>query len=270
MRSTRSAGSLVFLGGGRIASALVAGLRRAGYAGPIVVHDHNPGKLRALRREQRIVPQNDLQSAVAQAGMLVIAVRPQSIAGILRDIGQIDRRTTAVSLAAGIPFARLRCHLGSPVCWARAMPSPVCRSGRGLTALAFDRGFPASARARVSRIFRLVGKVVTLPESQFDAFTVTYSSSHGYHALAALAEAAEGLGLNRKTALLAAGHALADGIDAWREGTDSLAGLLREAATPGGVASAVMSAMEEAGFTDAIQSGLEAGIRRAKAVRDSS
>jgi hypothetical protein len=38
---------------------------------------------------------------------------------------------------------------------------------------------------------------------------VTYSSSQGYHALAALAEGAETL-LNRKTALTAAAHALAD------------------------------------------------------------
>ena len=39
----------VFLGGGRITGALVAGLRLAGYAGEIVVYDRNPEKLRALR-----------------------------------------------------------------------------------------------------------------------------------------------------------------------------------------------------------------------------
>ena len=39
----------VFIGGGRIASALVAGLRRAEYKEAIVVHDRNPKKLRALR-----------------------------------------------------------------------------------------------------------------------------------------------------------------------------------------------------------------------------
>ena len=51
---------------------------------------------------------------------------------------------------------------------------------------------------------------------------MTYSSSHGYHALAALAEAAEKLGLDRKTALTAAAHALADGVLAWRESDLSL------------------------------------------------
>ena len=41
----------VFLGGGRITSALAAGLRLAGDAREIVVYDRNPAKLRALRRE---------------------------------------------------------------------------------------------------------------------------------------------------------------------------------------------------------------------------
>ena len=114
------------------------------------------------------------------------------------------------------------------------MPSPVARSGRGLTALTFDRDFPAGARREVRDFFARVGTVLEIPESKFDAFTVTYSSSHGYHALAALAEAAEKLGLDRKTAMIAAAHALADGILAWRERSISLDDLLREAATPGG------------------------------------
>ena len=52
---------------------------------------------------------------------------------------------------------------------------------------------------------------------------MTYSSSHGYHALDALAgAAARKLGLDRKTALTAASHAIADGILTWRESDISL------------------------------------------------
>src|SRR5712692_7565624 len=52
---------------------------------------------------------------------------------------------------------------------------------------------------------------------------------------AALAGAAQKLGLDQKTALTAAAHALADGIVSWREGDISSNYLLREAATPGGI-----------------------------------
>jgi len=254
----------VFLGGGRITSALVAGLRLAKYEKPIVVHDRNPGKLRQLKKQYGVAGEPDLHRAVEQAGLLVIAVRPDSVSDLLLEIGSIDRPLTLVSLAAGIPLSKLRAGLPSPVRWVRAMPSPVCRSGRGLTALTFDRAFPRNAKAEVRSFFEKVGAVLEIPERQFDAFTVTYSSSHGYHALAALAASAQRLGLNRKTALTAAAHALADGILSWREGGIPLDRLLHEAATPGGIAAVVMNAMDSSGYERSIQQGLRAGMARAR------
>jgi pyrroline-5-carboxylate reductase len=260
---TTSAKATVFLGGGRITGALLAGLHLAKYRGPIVVHDRNPGKLRSLHRQYGVTVEPLLLSAVEQAQILIIAVRPDAVRDLLQRFGPM-RSTIAVSLAAGIPLASLRSWMGQPVRWVRAMPSPVARSGRGLTALTFDRGFPAGPRREVRNLFSKVGPVLEIPEARFDAFTVTYSSSHGYHALSALAEAAEKLGLDRKTALTAAAHALADGILAWREGTISLRDLLREAATPGGIAAATLAKMDKDGYQRIVQRGLQAGIDRAR------
>jgi pyrroline-5-carboxylate reductase len=254
----------VFLGGGRITSALVAGLRLAGYDKPIVVHDRHPNKLRQLRRQYGVAIQPDLNRAVAQARLLVIAVRPDSVRPLLKKIRNVARPLTAVSLAAGIPLAKLRAGLGKPVNWTRAMPSPVCRSGCGLTALTFDSKPPRSVRREVKHLFARVGTVLEIPESKFDAFTVTYSSSHGYHALTTLSDAGKKLGLDRKSALLAAAHALADGIVSWRKRNVSLDSLLQEAATPGGIAAAVMSTMDASGYRRPVERGLRAGMARAK------
>jgi pyrroline-5-carboxylate reductase len=144
------------------------------------------------------------------------------------------------------------------------MPSPVCRIARGLTALSFDRSFTKSERRRVTALFERVGAVVEVPESRYDAFTVTYSSSHGYHALSTLAKAAQDAGLDRANALTAAAHALGDGILYWKESGKDLADLLHEAATPGGIAAATMSAMDAAGYARAVKSGIRAGIRQAR------
>jgi pyrroline-5-carboxylate reductase len=255
--------TIVFLGGGRITGALLAGLRLAGHDESIVVHDRHPGKLRELRRQYGVTVEPDLRRAVEQADLLIIAVRPDAVHALLQQIAHVHP-TIAVSLAAGIPLANLRRWIGKPVRWARAMPSPVARTGRGLTALTFDRGFPAVARREVRRFFARVGSVLEIPESKFDAFTVTYSSSHGYHALAALAEAAEELGLDRGTALTAAAHALADGILAWREGKFSLDDLLHEAATPGGISAATFASMDQSGYKRLVQRGLRAGMGQAR------
>jgi len=254
----------VFLGGGRITSALIAGLRLAGYQPPILVHDRHPQKLRKLCHLYHVATENNLARAVAQAKFLVIAVRPGSVRELLRDIGATRRPMTAVSLAAGISLRNLKSILGPPVRWARAMPSPVCRNANGLTALAFERGFPPKRRAEVRQLFAQVGEVLEIPERSFDVFTATYSSSHGYHALATLAAAAEKLGLDRKSALTAGAHALADAIAHWRTGGLTLRSLLYEAATPGGIAATAMSAMDAAGYGRAIEQGLRAGVARAK------
>ncbi len=257
--------NVVFLGGGRITSAMLAGLRLAKTKHHLVVHDRNPAKLRALKECYAIAVEPDLECAVAKADLLFIAVRPNSVVDLLRAIGKVNRPLLAVSVAAGVPLRTLTKSLGAPARWARAMPSPVCRSGRGLTAVTFPRTLPKKDRHRVRDLFASLGPVVEIPESKFDAFTVIYSCSHGYHALAALVDSAQKAGLDRKTALLASAHALADGIVAWRDGSDSLGALLEEAATPGGIAATTAAAMDAAGYQRAVRKGVTAGLHSARA-----
>jgi pyrroline-5-carboxylate reductase len=258
--------ALVFLGGGRITGALAAGLRLAGDRRRIVVCDRHPEKLRALRRESRVEIVRDLKSAIERAELLIVAVRPMSVHGMLAEVSACGARPPrlCISLAAGIPLRNLRAWLGTPVCWVRAMPSPVCRIGRGLTPVCFDRRVTKAERARVRRLFELVGPVLELPERQMDAITATHSPTHGYHALAALAQAAQSAGLDYKTALIAAAHGLADGIEYWRQSGQSLDELLAEAATPGGIAAATMAAMDRSGYSRAVTNGIHAGVRQAR------
>jgi pyrroline-5-carboxylate reductase len=256
--------TIVFLGGGRITSAILAGLRLGETKHNLLVHDRNPGKLRDLQRRYAVAVEPDLKSAVKQADVLIVAVRPDSVRELLDSVGKMTEARLAISLAAGVPLRVLSKLAGPPVKWARAMPSPLCRSGRGLTAVTFPRTLTRADRKHVQDVFASFGQVVEIPESKLDAFTVTFSCSHGYHALATLARTAQKAGLDRRTALLASAHALADGIITWREGKYSLESLLEEAATPGGIAAATATAMDAAGFGRAVRQGVAAGLRRAR------
>jgi pyrroline-5-carboxylate reductase len=256
----------VFLGGGRITGALVAGLRLAGDGRAIIVYDRHPEKLRTLRRESRVEMPRDLKSSVELAEVLIVAVRPSSVKEMLMEVAACGARPPklCVSLAAGIPFRNLQRWLGAPVRWARAMPSPVCRIGRGFTPVCFDRGVTKRNRALVRRMFEQVGLVLEISEAQMDAMTSTSSPTHGYHALKMLAEAARSAGLDAKMALTAAAHALSDGIEYWRESGEKLEDLLAEAATPGGIAAATMAAMDRTGYPRAVARGIRAGIEQAR------
>jgi pyrroline-5-carboxylate reductase len=257
--------AILFLGGGRITAALCAGLRLAGDRRAIAVYDRHLEKVRVLRRESGVNVVRDLQLAIESAGMVIVAVRPGSVKEMLAEVSASGAKLSRlwVSLAAGIPLAHLRRWLPS-VRWVRAMPSPVCRIAKGLNPVSFSRGVSARERRQVRALFAQVGPTFEIPENQMDAITATHSSTHGYHALAALAKEAHRAGLDEKTALLAASHALADGILYWRQSGLSLDELLHEAATPGGIAAATMKAMDRAGYGRAVAKGLATGIARAR------
>lgn len=254
----------VFLGGGRITGALAAGLRLARDQREIIVYDRHPEKLRALRRESQIKIVRDLKSAITQAGMLIIAVRPMSVKEMLGEVAASGAKPPqlCISLAAGVPIKNLSASLPGSIHWVRAMPSPVCRIGRGLTPVSFDRRVTTRERQSVRKLFEQVGPVLELPERQFDAMTAASSPTHGYHALAHLAEAAKKAGLDHKAAFLAAAHALSDGIVYWRESGANVEELLHEAATPGGIAAATMAAMDKSGYARAVDRGIRAGVKQ--------
>ena len=263
--------AIVFVGGGRITAALLAGLRGAGAKRRrrrerIVVHDRNPGKLRGLARRYGVRAEPLLRRAAEQAGLLLLAVRPRDVQPLLAELRELPPGAVCVSLAAGVTLKTLRRGLGRGVPLARAMPSPACRNGRGLTALAFGRGAPRAARERVRRLFARAGTVLEIPEREFDGFTVAYSTSQGYHALAARTRAGRRLGLSARTAFVAAAHGLAEGVRALEENPAALLELLAEAATPGGVAAETMRAMRAGGYEKIVESAYRAGVRRARRI----
>src|ERR1035441_8703713 len=118
--STRRRGgmsTIVFLGGGRITSAMLAGLRLGRTRHRLVVHDRNPDKLRDLKKRYAVAVEPDLNRAVEQADMLIVAVRPSSVRDLLGRVGNVNRRSLAVSLAAGIPLRVLSQVTGPPMRW---------------------------------------------------------------------------------------------------------------------------------------------------------
>jgi pyrroline-5-carboxylate reductase len=256
--------TIVFLGGGRITSALLAGLTAANFRAKLVVHDRHPQKLRKLQKQFGVAAEPDLESAVKRADLLILAVRPQSVRELIRSMPAPARTLPVVSLAAGITIERLQAWSPPRSRWARAMPSLACRTLHGLTALAFQGGYQRFARELIKSLFAAVGEVLVVPESQFDAFTVLYSVSHGQHMLHAMTQAGVKLGLRRSVAERAAAHALCESIRSLRASRGSLDSPLREAATPGGTSAAVMASLKDSGHTEMLETALRAGVRRAK------
>ena len=255
---------LVIVGGGRMGEALVAGLLGAGWADPtdIVVAEAVESRRRQL--SERFAGLHVRSDPVAAEGA-VVAVKP----------GDVDAACGAVaaagagrvlSIAAGVPLARLEAALGRGVPVVRAMPNTPALVGRGAAAIAAGSAAGGDDLAWAEGILSAVGTVVRVGEPLLDAVTGLSGSGPAYVFLVAeaLIEAGVHAGLPRDTSaalvvqtLLGAAHLLAES----GEGPEAL----RAAVTsPGGTTAAGLRALEERAVRGAFLEAVEAATERSR------
>ena len=139
--------------------------------------------------------------------MIVVAVKPQIIAGVLPDLRRmIGPGTVVLSIAAGATLAGLEAGLG-PAAIVRSMPNTPAQVGRGITAAIANPRVDAAGKALVTTLLEAVGDVAWVDdEALIDAATAVSGSGPAYVFLLAecLAEAAVAEGLPPDLAALLA------------------------------------------------------------------
>ncbi|WP_406233699.1 pyrroline-5-carboxylate reductase [Nocardia sp. NBC_01009] len=260
---------IAVIGGGRIGEALVAGLLESGRAGKdlVIVETHaDRAALIADRFGVRVT--ESVADAVIGADLLVIAVKPGDVDTVLTQLGKAeldaDRDQVLVSLAAGVPTARLEAKLpaGFPV--VRVMSNTPMLVGQGMSVLAPGRYARPEQLAEVADLLCAVGKVVTVAESQMDAVTAVSGSGPAYFFLVveAMVDAAVGLGLARDVATQLVVQTMV-GSAALLDDAEQSAVELRAAVTsPAGTTAAALRELERGGVRSAILEALHAAKQR--------
>ncbi len=248
---------IAVLGGGKIGEALLAGLLDAGHeVKDLVVSESHPARADYLADEFGIRVAS-VTEAVESADIIVVAVKPQDVDSVVTQVASTDldrdREQMLVSVAAGISTQRLESKLpaGFPV--VRVMPNTPMLVGEGMTVISAGRYAKQKHLDEVSEIFRAVGKVLTLKESQLDAVTAVSGSGPAYFFLVveAMIDGAVALGLTRQTATELVVQTLV-GSGAMLSRTSERPVELRAAVTsPGGTTAAAIRRFEAAGVRSA-------------------
>ncbi len=172
-----------FLGAGKMGTALAGGFIRAGLVKPsqIIASDPVDAARAAFSREvgAKITASN---AAVAKfANVLLLAVKPDQIAGVLADIrGEFTEKHLLISIAAGAPLAKLEGGLETGARVIRVMPNTPALVGLSATAYALGRAaLPADGRL-VLKLFSALGIVFPLKEYLLDAVTGLSGSGPAY------------------------------------------------------------------------------------------
>ncbi|PKL95029.1 MAG: pyrroline-5-carboxylate reductase [Gammaproteobacteria bacterium HGW-Gammaproteobacteria-8] len=260
---------IAMIGAGNMARALIAGLLASGRdPGCITATDPDPAARRAATQDFGIAATADNAAAVATADTIVLAVKPQVIEDVLASIAaSVAPETLIVSVAAGIPIARIERALGRPQPVVRVMPNTPALLGVGATGMHASAACSADQTRRTRQLFEAVGQVFEVEdEALMDVVTAISGSGPAYffafaEALA-LAGAAAGLdpatarGLAVQTAA-GAGRMLAD------PDTDP-ADLRRRVTSPGGTTAAALASFEADGLADMVGRAVAAAVDRGR------
>lgn len=266
---------IAFIGGGNMASALIAGLANKLTAGAnIHVADPNAEALARLAQQFGVSTSAQADASAAAADVIVLAVKPQAMRAVAAQLLPLldpARQPLIVSIAAGIRGADLSRWLGGYSAIVRCMPNTPALIGMGITGMVATAGVSAAQKQAADDILRAVGPTVWLDdEAQIDAVTAVSGSGPAYvfYFIEAMQQAAQEMGLSAEQGKQLA-MATFTGAAQLAQQSEEPVTLLRERVTSkGGTTYAALTSMEAAGVKPAIIAAMKAAAARGREMGD--
>jgi pyrroline-5-carboxylate reductase len=258
-----------FLGGGKMAEALISGLIRSGGRGvdEITVTCRREERARELAGKFGIHATLDNPEAAAGADVLVLMAKPQDMEVLLSQIrNAASPDHLVVSFAAGIRTSFVEKHLPDDVPVVRVMSNVPVMVDEAMTVVAAGRHASEEDLVTAEELLGYVGKVLRLNESHLDAVTATSGSGPAYFFLLAEAmiEACILLGLSRDVATELIIQTMLGSAKMLRD-TGMHPVELREMVTsPGGTTIEAIRHLEEAGVRAAFLNAIDAAKKRSE------
>lgn len=190
---------IAFIGAGRMASAIVDGLLARKICPPerIRCTDGGDGTADQLAARTGIRSTPEIAELISAADTVVLACKPQQLAGLDPRIADLSAGKLVLSILAGKRLARLAQAFPRARNLVRAMPNTPGQIGAGITAWCALAPLGPGDHARVDAILGALGAVITVDEPQLDAVTGLSGSGPAYvfEFTAALREAGIASGL---------------------------------------------------------------------------
>jgi len=257
---------IAFIGGGNMASAIIGGLIRQGHpAHQIEVVEPWEEARAALQKNFGIQAQATASPALARAGIVVWAVKPQTFKDAAAQARAHTLNALHLSVAAGIRSDSIAQWLGSD-CIVRTMPNTPALVGKGMSALYARAGVSAAQRQSVEAIMATTGEFLWVnDEQQLDAVTALSGSGPAYvfYFLEAMARAGTAMGLTPAQAHRLAVGTFVGASELARRSDESPEVLRQRVTSKGGTTYAALQSMEQDGVGEAFERAMQAAQQRA-------
>jgi pyrroline-5-carboxylate reductase len=261
---------VAFIGAGNMATALIKGLISNGVPGSnIWAADAMAEQVSKLKAETGINAAADNSEAIKQADVVVLAVKPQVMANVLKPLQEtlLNQNCVLISIAAGITLESMEHWVDAKVAIVRCMPNTPALVQAGASALYANSATSAKQKQLAESILSAVGSVTWLSqETDMNAVTALSGSGPAYFFLLmeAMQEAAESIGLDSEsaqklciqTAFGAAKLALNSDVE--------IAELRRRVTSPGGTTEAALQQFETDNFKHVVERALKKAADRSE------
>jgi len=258
-----------FVGSGKMATALAKGLVEAGIVKPdqVLGSDLEEDARAAFGREVGARTTAFNPDVPKFASVFVLAVKPAQVPAVLKELrGHVSERHLLISLAAGVPLARLEEGLETGAHVVRVMPNTPALVGASASAYALGRSATAEDGQLVQQLLSAVGLALVVPEPLLDAVTGLSGGGPAYIYLIieALSDGGVAVGLPRDVAYKLAAQTVLGAARMVLE-TGLHPGALKDMVTsPGGTTIEGVHELEKAGVRGAMINAVRAAADKAR------
>ena len=258
---------IAFIGGGNMARAIVGGLAAKGIRASdlLVVEIDGAARLRLIA-EFGVAAIEGPGAALAEADVLVFAVKPQQMREAAAAAAPYLGDPLVVTIAAGIRAADLARWLSRKRI-VRAMPNTPALVHAGITGLYAMPGLGADDRQAAEDLLAAVGSTLWFErEEDLDAVTAVSGSGPAYvfYAMEALEEAARELGLAEGASRSLALWTFVGAAKLAIERGEDPARLRAQVTSKGGTTERALQVMEERGVKAGLVEGVKAAHERSR------
>jgi len=262
-----------FIGGGNMAEAIIKGMLSSSTisGSNIFVSEPNKSRQKFLISEYKIKVMKDNLDLVKKTDVLIVAVKPQIIRQVLKDVTEhINEKKLVISVAAGVPISQIEKALSNgkkkKLSIVRTKPNTPSVVQEGVTAITAGKGVGKSDLKISHEIFQSVGRTVEVPEDQIDAVTGLSGSGPAYifMIIEALSDAGVKMGLSRNVANELTIQTVLGSALLVRETGTSPGELKNRVTSPGGTTIAGLHALEKGSLRATLMNAVEKATLRSK------
>ncbi len=264
-----------FLGAGKMATALARGFVRAELVIPREITASDPFDAARKRFTAEVGAKSCASNleVARSAGVLVLATKPDQVAAALAEISAaFTKNHLLISIAAGVPLARLEAALPAGARVIRVMPNTPALVGAGASAYALGKSATAADGELAQKLLSAVGIALPVKESLLDAVTGLSGSgpAYVYQFIEALSDGGVAAGLPRDVALRLAAQTVLGAAKMVLETGQHPGALKDQVTSPGGTTIEGIHELEKGRLRGTVMSAVRAAAEKSKKLGQSS